>query len=218
MMKKVVIVDYQLGNLFSVNQALIKIGLESKIILDPGDIEKADALVLPGVGAFSDAMENLANLGLKEPIRQFIKQGKPFLGICLGLQLLFTESEEFETSKGLGLISGKVKRFSNRTNSDELQKVPQISWNTISKVSTDGWQNTPLMHLEDKVDMYFVHSFYVEPDDEQIVIAKTTYGDLTYASSILQDNIFACQFHPEKSAGQGLKIYQTWAELNKLIC
>jgi len=216
-MKKVVIVDYQLGNLFSVNQALINIGLDAKISLDPADIEQADALVLPGVGAFKDAMQNLASLGLKEPIKQFIKSGKPFLGICLGLQLLFTESEEFGSTKGLDVISGKVKRFSNRTDSDELQKVPQISWNTINKVSTDGWQNTPLMHLDDKEDMYFVHSFYVEPADEQIVLTKTTYGDLTYVSSILQDNIFACQFHPEKSAEEGLKIYRTWAELNKLI-
>ncbi len=216
-MKKVVIVDYQLGNLFSVNQALINIGLDAKISLDPADIEHADALVLPGVGAFKDAMLNLASLGLKEPIKQFIKSGKPFLGICLGLQLLFTESEEFGSTKGLDVISGKVKRFSNRTDSDELQKVPQISWNMINKVSTDGWQNTPLMHLEDKEDMYFVHSYYVEPSDEQIVLTKTTYGDLTYVSSILQDNIFACQFHPEKSAEEGLKIYRTWAELNKLI-
>jgi glutamine amidotransferase len=217
MMKKVIIVDYQLGNLFSVNQALINIGLDAKISLDPVDIEQADALVLPGVGAFKDAMQNLASLGLKEPIKQFIKSRKPFLGICLGLQLLFTESEEFGSTKGLDVISGKVKRFSNRTDSDELQKVPQISWNTINKVSPDGWQNTPLMHLEDKEDMYFVHSFYVEPADEQIILTKTTYGDLTYVSSILQDNIFACQFHPEKSAEEGLKIYRTWAELNKLI-
>jgi glutamine amidotransferase len=172
---------------------------------------------LPGVGAFKDAMENLTILGLKEPIKQFIKSGKPFLGICLGLQLLFTESEEFGSSKGLDVISGKVKRFSNRTDSDELQKVPQINWNTINKVSMAGWQNTPLMHLEDKQDMYFVHSFYVEPADEQICLTKTTYGELTYVSSILKDNIFACQFHPEKSAEEGLKIYRTWAELNKLI-
>ncbi len=216
-MKKVVIVDYQLGNLFSVNQALINIGLDAKISLNPADIEQADALVLPGVGAFKDAMQNLTSLGLKEPIKQFIKSGKPFLGICLGLQLLFTESEEFGSTKGLDVISGKVKKFSNRNDSDELQKVPQISWNTINKVSTNGWQNTPLMHLEDKEDMYFVHSFYVEPANEQIVLTKTTYGDLTYVSSILQENIFACQFHPEKSAEEGLKIYRTWAELNKLI-
>ncbi|NQV76096.1 MAG: imidazole glycerol phosphate synthase subunit HisH [Bacteroidetes bacterium] len=217
MMKKAVIVDYQLGNLFSVNQALINIGLDAKVSLDPADINRADALILPGVGAFKDAMENLTNLGLKEPIRQFISSGKPFLGICLGLQLLFTESEEFGASEGLGVISGKVKRFSNRTHSDELQKVPQISWNTINKASTDGWQNTPLMHLEDEEDMYFVHSFYVVPVDQKIVLSKTTYGDLTYASSILQGNIFACQFHPEKSAEEGLKIYRTWAELNQLI-
>lgn len=217
MLKKVVIIDYQLGNLFSVNQALINIGLDAKISLDPADIEQADALVLPGVGAFKDAMENLTNLGLNEPIKQFIKSGKPFMGICLGLQLLFTESEEFGLNEGLDLISGKVKRFSNRTNSGILQKVPQISWNTINKVSKTGWQNTPLMYLEDGQDMYFVHSFFVEPADRQIVLTITTYGDLTYVSSILKDNIFACQFHPEKSGEEGLKIYRTWAELNKLI-
>ncbi len=216
-MKKVIIVDYKLGNLFSVNQALINIGLDVKISFNPADIEQADALVLPGVGAFKDAMQNLTNLDLKEPIKKFIKSGKPFLGICLGLQLLFTESEEFGSSEGLDVISGKVKRFANRTNSGELQKVPQISWNSISKASKTGWQNTPLMHLDDEEDVYFVHSFYVDPADEKIVLSKTTYGDLTYVSSILKGNIFACQFHPEKSAEEGLKIYRTWAELNKLI-
>jgi glutamine amidotransferase len=216
-MKKVVIVDYQLGNLFSVNQALLNIGLDPKISHIAADIDLADALVLPGVGAFRDAMDNLIILGLIEPIRDFIKSGKPFFGICLGLQLLFTESEEFGLSQGLGVISGKVRRFSNRTGHNKLLKVPQISWNSISKVFVNGWHNTPLMRLEDKEYMYFVHSFYVDPDDKSIALTHTTYGDITYVSSILKDNIFACQFHPEKSAVEGLKIYQTWAELNKLI-
>jgi glutamine amidotransferase len=217
MSKKVVIVDYQLGNLFSVKHALLNIGVETIISLDPNDILDADALVLPGVGAFKDAMDNLNRLGLTEVLIQFVNSGKPFLGICLGLQLLFSDSEEFGSSNGLNIIPGKVKRFINIDNQGQFVKVPQIAWNTINKPSIDMWPKSPLFDINDGEDMYFVHSYYVEPIDRSTILTITNYAGITYASSIIKNNIFACQFHPEKSASEGLKIYKNWATLNKLI-
>lgn len=216
MKKTVVIIDYQLGNLFSVNQALVNIGLDVLISSDPKDIERADAIVLPGVGAFGNAMTNLDKLGLSQPIKDFIIGGKPFLGICLGLQLLFSTSEEFGAIEGLDLIKGKVKRFSNEVNSKTI-RVPQIAWNTIEKPQKVRWERTPLEKLRENEHMYFVHSYYVASDDESVVLTTTTYGGMSYASSIFKNNIFACQFHPEKSASEGLKIYREWAVQNQLI-
>lgn len=215
--KKVVIIDYQLGNLFSVNQALVNIGIAPDISSDPEKIKTADAIVLPGVGAFGDAMDNLNRLGLSEPIKKFVAEGKPFLGICLGLQLLFTESEEFGASKGLDIVPGIVKRFSNKDNNGDLVKVPQIAWNTIQRPASVSWDNTPLFDIEDGEDMYFVHSYYVLPNKNSCVLTNTQYGGITYVSGIFQNNIFACQFHPEKSATEGIKIYKNWAVQNSLI-
>lgn len=217
MSKKIVIIDYQLGNLFSVNQALVNIGLEIKITSDHKDIDDADAIVLPGVGAFQDAMNNLNNMGLTQSIKQFVNSGKPFLGICLGLQLLFKTSEEFGSTEGLGLIDGNVKRFENTDAAGNIIKVPQIAWNKINKVNPHGWDNTPLANTADAEDMYFVHSYYVNPSDAAVTLSETNYGGITYTSSVLKDNIFACQFHPEKSAQEGLKIYKNWATINNLL-
>lgn len=213
--KKILIIDYKLGNLFSVNQALTNIGLNVKITSSADEIESADAIVLPGVGAFSDAMNNLEELNLINPIKRFIDSGKPFLGICLGLQLLFTESEEFGFTKGLGIVKGKVKRFNNHNNEGETRKVPQIAWNQIHELDGHSWKNTPLAPIKNGEFMYFVHSFYVEPD-ELVALSMTNYDGQNYVSSIKKNNIFACQFHPEKSAKEGLKIYNTWAEINNL--
>lgn len=215
-MKNTIIVDYQLGNLFSVNQALTNIGLNVKISSNAKDIEQADAIVLPGVGAFKDAMANLHTLDLVKPIVDFVKTTKPFLGVCLGLQLLFSESEEFGSAKGLDLISGAVKRFNNYNKEGERVKVPQITWNTIHKINTN-WESTPLQSLQDKEYMYFVHSFFVSPEKTDCILSITSYGGVSYTSSILYKNIFACQFHPEKSASKGLLIYKDWAQLNNLI-
>ena len=212
---KIIVVDYQLGNLFSVKQALIHAGLNCKVSSNPKDIESADAIVLPGVGAFKDAMENLDKLGLTNELIKFVKSGKPFLGICLGLQLLFSKSEEFGDSKGLDIIKGCVNKFPNIKKNGEISKVPQITWNSIIK--SNRWKQSPLNNLDNEVDMYFVHSYYVEPDDPTIISSTTFYSDINYASSIQLDNIFACQFHPEKSGEQGLKIYKNWANINNLI-
>lgn len=215
MSKKICIIDYQLGNLFSVNQALKNIGLDVVISSNKADIESAHAVVLPGVGAFGDAMRNLHSLNLIEPIISAINNGKPFLGICLGLQLLFSESEEFGFTKGLGVIEGRVKRFNNVNNEGELRKVPQIAWNQILNSNSREWEKTVLQNINPGTYMYFVHSFYVEPH-EDIELSSTNYDGQIYTSSILKNNIFACQFHPEKSASEGLKIYKNWSDINKL--
>ena len=213
--KKIIIIDYKLGNLFSVNQALTNIGLDVTVSTNPTLIESADAIVLPGVGAFGDAMTNLVELDLINPIKKFIDTGKPFLGICLGLQLLFSESEEFGHSKGLGLVKGKVKRFNINNKDGEPRKVPQIGWNQIHKTNSHSWRNTPLNEIKEGEFMYFVHSFYVDPE-ESVGISETNYDGKIYISSIQKNNIFACQFHPEKSAMEGLKIYNSWAIINNL--
>jgi glutamine amidotransferase len=213
--KKILIIDYKLSNLFSVNQALTNIGLNVSITSNADDIESADAIVLPGVGAFSDAMSNLNGLNLINPIIRSVDSGKPFLGICLGLQLLFSESEEFGISKGLGLVKGRVKRFHNTNIDGDIRKVPQIAWNQIYKINGNSWKNTPLNDIIDGAFMYFVHSFYVEPE-EPVGLSQTNYDGKIYVSSILRSNLFACQFHPEKSAKEGLKIYNSWAKINNL--
>lgn len=212
---KVTIVDYKLGNLFSVNQALSNIGLKVIISSDFKDIQSADAIVLPGVGAFPDAMNNLGKLSLIEPLRDAFFEGKPFLGICLGLQLLLTESEEFGYTKGLNLVNGKVKRFNNINKNGEIRKVPQISWNRIFRKDW-SWDQSPLKNIQDGEFMYFVHSFYIEPE-EPVGLSITDYDGQEYVSSIQKGSLFACQFHPEKSANEGLKIYKQWAIMNNLI-
>lgn len=213
--KKIAIIDYKLGNLFSVNQALANIGLDAIITSDSKEIESADAVVLPGVGAFKDAMNNLNNLNLINSIKEFVATGKPFLGICLGLQLLFSESEEFGLTKGLDLVKGRVKRFYNTNKEGETRKVPQIAWNQILHIEGNSWENSPLKEIKNREFMYFVHSFYVEPE-ESVGLSQTIYDGQNYVSSIHKNNLFACQFHPEKSAKEGLKIYSSWAEINNL--
>lgn len=216
-LKKIVILDYNLGNLFSVNQALLNIGLSPIISSQALEISGADAIILPGVGAYKDAMNNLHDMGLVDPIKQFIKTGKPFMGICLGLQLLFSGSEEFGFSGGLGIVPGMVKRFLNLDESGVKYKVPQIAWNEILQANSRTWAGSPLESLEHGENMYFVHSYYVVPNDVNSILSITRYGSQEYVSSILINNIFACQFHPEKSANNGVQIYKTWAEQNNLL-
>lgn len=205
---KAAIVDYGMGNLFSVKQACSWAGLEPLITSDKGLIESSDALILPGVGAFARAMANLKRLNLISPIRDFIASGKPFMGICLGMQLLMTESEEFGLHEGLGIIKGTVKKFPV----NKGVKVPQIGWNAI-KVSFEkrGWKGTFLKGIRSGELMYFNHSYYCSLKDKTIGLSFTEYAGIKYFSSFLINNIFACQFHPEKSAFEGLKIYKNWS-------
>jgi len=191
----IAIVDYGMGNLKSVEKGFKKVGIDAIVTSSPGIVDNAEAVVLPGVGAFRDCIKNLTDLSLTEAVITSINKGKPFLGICLGLQVLFSESEEFGTCKGLDIFRGKVVRF------QQGLKVPHMGWNTVSIV------NRPpiLSDIEDNAYFYFVHSFYVVPDDEQIIATTTDYG-ATFASMVWKDNVFATQFHPEKSQGLGLKV------------
>lgn len=215
MKKKVVIIDYNLGNLFSVKQACDTIGINAKISSDKKDIEEADALILPGVGAFIEAMQNLRDLDLIDSIKASVNNGRPFFGVCLGLQLLFTKSEEFGSGNGLDLIPGLIKKFPASFNEKKI-KVPQIAWNKIYS-DRQLWKNTPLFDIEEEEFMYFVHSYYVEPADQSCILTRTNYDGLEYCSGVLKDNIFATQFHPEKSAQKGISIYRNWATINNLI-
>lgn len=208
MNKKIAIIDYQLGNLFSVQQTCLHLGYDAKVTSNPQDIIEADYAILPGVGAFRDSMKNMEKLDLIAPIREFIASGKPFMGVCLGLQLLFTESEEFGSSKGLNIIDGIVKRFSSKNTEGNVLKVPQIAWNKIYEPYKNAWTNSPLSICQEGSYMYFVHSFYVKPTSDATILSTTNYGGYDYCSSIIKDNIFACQFHPEKSGETGLTIYK----------
>lgn len=198
--------------MFSVSKACEAVGIRSIITSDLKEILKADAAILPGVGAFGDAMKNLTSLDLVGPIKDFIASGRPFFGVCLGLQLLFTESEEFGSFGGLDIIRGTVKRF---TSDNNRIKVPQIGWNTITPFegrSASEWSSSPLHGIDVSRRMYFVHSYYVVPESGQAQLTRTSYGGIEYCSSVYSNNVFATQFHPEKSGKEGIAIYQNWAK------
>lgn len=206
---KIAIIDYQLSNLFSVKHAFDYLKINSEITSDKSTLSRIDAAILPGVGAFGDAMDNLKKLNLIDPIKEFIKSGKPFMGVCLGMQLLFSESEEFGIHQGLNIVKGKVKKFSD---ADRLIKVPQIGWNQILKAG-NVWNNSPLKSIKSGEFMYFVHSYYVVPEEKSVILSETIYEDISYCSSMLAGNVFATQFHPEKSGQEGIKIYQDWLKI-----
>jgi glutamine amidotransferase len=213
--KKVIIIDYQLGNLFSVKQACDIVGMNAEISSLGEDLLFADAFILPGVGAFNEAMNNLKRLGLTEIIKKKVLSGTPLFGICLGQQLLFTESEEFGAGNGLDLIPGIIKRFPENFENRQI-RVPHIAWNAIFK-SSQAWEYSPLNGLEENEYMYFIHSYYVNPLDLSCVLTLTNYDGIEFCSSIQHNNIFATQFHPEKSAEKGILIYKNWALTQKLI-
>ena len=215
MIKKIVIIDYDLGNLFSVKQACEVVGLNSIISSKKEDILNADGLILPGVGAFNEAINNLKNRGLDSVIKLQVKKNIPLFGICLGLQLLFSKTEEFDDGPGLDLISGSVTKIKNNLKNNKL-KVPHVGWNKIYSDKFD-WDNTPLESLVNNNYMYFVHSYYVNPNDKSFILSNTNYESINFCSSVIKNNIFACQFHPEKSGDKGVEIYQKWANQNNLI-
>ena len=214
---KVAIIDYGLGNIFSIKNACEIAGLETLITSTPSEIENSDALILPGVGAFGDAINSLKEKGLDDVIYNFVKTGKPFLGICLGMQLMFTESEEFGIHKGLDLINGKIIKFPNKDDQNKNLKVPQIQWNQIYKHNTENWENSPLNNINEGDYMHFVHSYYAIPEQNESILSFSEYGGIRYASSVIKDNLLGIQFHPEKSADKGIEIYKSWANyiLNK---
>jgi glutamine amidotransferase len=181
------------------------------------DLINADAVILPGVGAFGNAMKSLRELDLIEPLREISESGKILFGICLGLQLLMTESYEFGIHKGLGIIEGTTVRFEQPKNSKGVRlKVPQVGWNRILKrvpENSDSWCDSPLKGIKHGEFMYFVHSYYIQPENDELTLSKSKYGNINFCSSVHSKNVFGCQFHPERSGPAGLNIYRnlkTW--------
>lgn len=202
----IAIVDYGMGNLRSVSKAFQSQEFPAIVTRNPDDIAGASGLVLPGVGAFGDCVKNLGEYGLIDPIKEFIDSGRPFLGICLGLQVLFEESEEAPGVKGLGLIKGRVIKFPDFKN--EGLKVPHMGWNQVT-IKKD----IPILEgVPQNSWFYFVHSYYPKPEDDNVSAVKTFYG-LEFTAAVAKDNIFASQFHPEKSSTLGLKIIQNFSAL-----
>jgi glutamine amidotransferase len=199
--RPIAIVDYGMGNLRSVQKAFERLGRAAEVTRDPDRIVAAPGVVLPGVGAFGACMGNLTALGLVEPVKRAIAGGRPFLGICLGMQLLFDESEEFGPVAGLGMLRGRVVRFPA---SPEL-KVPHMGWNSLRIAR----RAPALAGIADGDYVYFVHSYYPVPDDPAVVATTTGYG-FEFASSVSRDNVFACQFHPEKSQRVGLRLLENF--------
>ncbi len=204
----IALLDYDSGNLRSVEKALVKVGATVRVVRDTKEMFDASAVVLPGVGAFDDCLNAMQRQDLLAGLKEFIKTGKPFLGICVGYQALFEKSEEFNScAAGLNVFRGKVRRFSEKPG----LKIPQIGWNQVDIAQT----NCPLFKgISNGSYVYFVHSFFPEPVDESIVATRTTYGD-TFASSVWKDNVYATQFHPEKSQGIGLQLLKNFVELAK---
>jgi glutamine amidotransferase len=199
-----IIIDYGMGNLRSVEKALESVGGRPRISADTKAVRKAERMILPGVGAFGDAMENLRRTGMDDAIREAVNAGVPLLGLCLGLQLLFTHSEEFGSHKGLDLIPGKVRRFN-----DTDVRVPHIGWNQIE----DLQPNPLLKNIADGSYFYFVHSLYVEPDLPDYVLSRTDYG-LQFCSIACRNNVWGAQFHPEKSQDNGKRLLKNFLAIH----
>lgn len=206
----IVIVDYGMGNLRSVEKGFERFGFDVKVTDNPVEVRNADKLVLPGVGAFQDAMEGLRQRELLRPVVDYLRSDKPFLGICLGLQLLFSKGYEDGEHEGLGIIPGKVVRFKFSENgSKEKLKIPHMGWNQIDFQKED---NPLLQGVPCNAYMYFVHSYYVSPDDSGVIATETEYG-IHFTSMVWHKNIFATQFHPEKSQQYGLTILKNFGKL-----
>jgi glutamine amidotransferase len=200
-MRPLAIVDYGMGNLRSVQKALERAGHAAEVTRDADRIATAPGVVLPGVGAFGACMENLTRLGLAQPVTAAIAAGRPFLGICLGMQLLFEESEEFGPVRGLGVLPGRIVRFPPHPE----RKVPHMGWNALRVAR----RVPPLAGIDSGAYVYFVHSYYPVPADPALVATTTAYGE-EFVSSVARDNVFACQFHPEKSQRVGIRLLENF--------
>ncbi len=203
----IAVVDYGLGNLRSVSKAVEKLGIEVEVTDSSERIEKADSIILPGVGAFHIGMQNLKRLNLLPVLHERISKGTPFLGICLGFQILFSQSEEHGICNGMDIIKGKVKRFTH-----EL-KIPHMGWNQVKQTTDRRPQTADLFNgVSDNSYFYFVHSYYAEPEDQNVIIAETEYGQ-EFASAVNKGNVWGVQFHPEKSGDIGLKVLRNFLSL-----
>ena len=197
----IALIDYGSGNLRSVSKALQHEGADVELVDAPEALAKADAMVLPGVGAFGDCVRNLQERGLWDPVKEWLGSGRPFLGICLGYQLLFESSEETPGVKGFGFFKGQVRRFH-----EAGLKIPHMGWNTLQKNDHKLWQGLP-----ENPYVFFVHSYFPVPEDSSIITSRTTYGE-TFAASVARDNVAAVQFHPEKSQETGLAILRNFIQ------
>lgn len=211
-MGKTVIVDYGSGNLFSVATALSKVNADVILSANPEVIAKADRLVLPGVGAFSAVWELLASENLIEPIRAFIAKDRPFLGICVGMQMMMQRSEEFGMHPGLGIIKGVVAKIAETGSDGAPHPVPRIGWYPLIK-NTQSWQGTLFDGISEEDAVYFVHSFAAQPDDPWNILADSDYNGNSVTAAIIKDNAVGVQFHPEKSGPVGLRILQNFVTL-----
>lgn len=200
----IAIIDYDIGNLGSVLKAFKYLDIDAVLTKDVMEIKKADGLVLPGVGAFGEGMQNLRRLGLEKVISEEVDKGKPFFGICLGMQLLFESSEEASGEIGLALIPGEVRKF----DSEAVGKIPQIGWNQVELTRED-----PVFAGLNGENYYFVHSYYVAPDSDEFVLGKTVYGDTEFTSVVRRNNIWGMQCHPEKSSKVGLQTLENFGEV-----
>lgn len=222
------IVDYGLGNLFSVQQACEHAGLRSVVTSSRAELSCSAAIILPGVGAFGDAMGALKRLQLLDVLSECAESGRPFWGICLGMQLLMTESYEFGHHYGLGFIEGPAVKLNNSMAKSDASlprrtKVPHVGWSQLRRPSSSSlshtrlvcqdWSGSPLEGVHEGDYMYFIHSYYVQPKDAEVVLSVTDYGGISFCSSLQRGNIFGCQFHPERSGGKGIQIYRNLGHL-----
>ncbi|MBF0353781.1 MAG: imidazole glycerol phosphate synthase subunit HisH [Alphaproteobacteria bacterium] len=212
-MKRVSIVDFGAGNLLSVLRAFKHLDAVIDLASTPEAVERSDRLVLPGVGAFGACIEGLEERGLVEPVKSFAATGRPFLGICVGMQMLFEQSEEFGNHAGLGLIPGRVERIPPTGAGGRPHKVPHIGWNALHKPPGADWQGTPLEPLPEMTSVYFVHSFAARPANPSHRLAECDYNGVALLAATQRDNICGCQFHPEKSGAAGLSLLARFLEL-----
>lgn len=213
---RITVIDYGIGNILSVIRALIYCGAEVLVSNSADDVRNSKALVLPGVGAYTDGMKALKERNLLGPIKEYASTGYPFLGICLGMQMMLDQSEEFGMSKGLGLISGSVVKINHITSEGETQKIPHIGWNRL--VLPKGkeplnWANTILSGIDVESEVYFVHSYTGVPDNNAHRLADTYYGGRQISAAIKKNNLYGCQFHPEKSGAIGLKVIENFVNI-----
>lgn len=205
------IIDYGVGNMMSVTSAVDVVGGTPIMSSDEKVIAKADRLILPGVGAFKDAMDDMHASGLVEQVQEFAKSGRPILGICLGAQMLLSTSEEFGLHQGLDLIKGAVVKIPETDTDENLQRIPHVGWQSLD--TANSWDSTVLNGLEPGVDVYFVHSLHPVPNDPKDVYGTCQYGGHTINGAIGHDNVWGCQFHPEKSASTGLTILHNFLRM-----
>jgi imidazole glycerol-phosphate synthase subunit HisH len=209
-MKNVSIINYSIGNIFSIAKAFEKLDCSVIIADEPEHVKSADYLVLPGVGAFGDGMANLNKTGLAEAIKEYVNLGNPFIGICLGMQFLFSQSEEFGINYGLDLIKGEVKKLPSQKN----MKIPHIGWAKLFlPEKMFSWKGTLLDGYDSAIDVYFAHSYICCPEDDSLWLSHSVFGDHNFCSCIKKENVIGYQFHPEKSGNVGIKIIQNFLKL-----